>query len=466
MTQLDLCMVSSRRTVLGGLGLLGMGAGLGTALAGCGSPNAAPEDAGATTREGFSQAAMPSIPEKYQGRTNVLAWFPWTGGSFEAAERLLTKFNDSQDEIFAVAESQGGFVPTNQKLTAALQAKAVPDIVAFSDVKWLQFYFAGALSELDRFFDDEWSLDVYVQNFVNEGVAAGKTYVVPFARSTPLFYYNKSRYTELGLPEEGPTTWDDLAEFAPELQTIDVSGKPLMAFAFGPVDNWFGQAQAWAWGGAFSEGLDVTINEDPIHDWLNWQAKFIHDDNFAYMAQEAGTDFQAGVTAGCHGSTGSLMGFESSVDFDLGAAFLLGKVEDTTKVPTGGGGLAIVKSESEERQNAAAELMRFLAKPENAATWHVETGYLPIVNEALESEEVLALREEKPNFGVAVDQLANAQTADEAGWYDTSTVAVAEAMARVYGDNADVAEVLDELETIMVEVVEDHRDELEEVLSS
>src|SRR5690625_8040620 len=72
-----------------------------------------------------------------------------------------------------------------------------------------------------------------------------------------------------------------------------------MSFAFGPVDNWFGQAEAWAWGGSFSEGLDVTINEDPIHDWLNWQAKFIHDDNFAYMAQEPGTDFQAGVTAGC-----------------------------------------------------------------------------------------------------------------------------------------------------------------------
>lgn len=465
MSHLDLSLVSNRRTMLAGLGLAGLGAGLITGLSGCGSPNAAPEDSGSATREGFSQAAMPNVPEKYQGRTNVLAWFPWTGNSFEAAERLLTKFNDSQDEIYAVAESQGGFVPTNQKLTAALQAKSVPDIVAFSDVKWLQFYFAGALRELDGFFDDSWSLDVYVQNFVNEGVAAGKAYVVPFARSTPLFYYNKTRYVELGLPEEGPTTWDDLAEFAPELRSVEVGGKPLMPFAFGPVDNWFGQAQAWAWGGAFSDGLDVTINDEPIHDWLNWQAKFIHDDSFGYMAQEAGTDFQAGVTAACHGSTGSLMGFESSVDFDLGAAFLLGKVEDTTKVPTGGGGLAIVKAESEERQNAAAELMKFLAQPENAATWHVETGYLPIVTSALEDPEVLALREAQPNFGVAVDQLANAQTADEAGWYDTATVAVAEAMARVYGDNADVSEVLDELEDVMVDVVDDHREELEEVLS-
>ena len=237
-----------------------------------------------------------------------------------------------------------------------------------------------------------------------------------------------------------------------------------MPFAFGPTDNWFGQAEAWAWGGGLSDGLDVTINDEPIHDWLNWQAKFIHDDSFGYMA-EAGTDFQAGVTAACHGSTGSLMGFESSVDFELGAAFLLGKVEDTTKVPTGGGGLAIVKTESEERQNAAAELMKFLAEPENAATWHVETGYLPIVTSAMEDQEVLALRESNPNFGVAVDQLANAQTADEAGWYDTSTVAVAEAMARVYGDNADVSEVLDELEAVMVDVVEDHREELEEVQS-
>lgn len=461
MAHMDLSPITNRRTVLAGLGLAGLGLG----LAGCGSPNAPSGDADSLTREGFSQAAMPKVPEKYQGRTNVLAWFPWTGGSLEAVERLLTKFNDSQEEIFAVCESQGGFVPANQKLTAALQAKAVPDVVAFSDVKWLQYYFAEALSPLDRFFDDTWSLDVYVQNFVDEGVAAGETYVVPFARSTPLFYYNKTAYEKAGLPAEGPRTWDELAEFAPALKEIEVSGKPLMPFAFGPEDNWFGQAQAWAWGGGFSDGLTVTINDEPIHNWLNWQAKFIHDDDFGYMAQEAGTDFMAGVVAGCHGSTGSLLGFESGVDFDLGAAFLLGKVEDSTKVPTGGGGLSIIKSESEERQNAAAELLKFLAEPENAATWHVDTGYLPIVNEALESEKVLKSREENPNLGVAIDQLANAQTADEAGWYDKATVAVAAAQARVYGDNADVSEVLDELETIMNEVVEDHRDELEEVMS-
>lgn len=462
MSQLDRSFTTTRRTVLAGLGLAGLGLG----LAGCGSPGAPSGDASSSTREGFSQAAMPGIAKKYQGRTNVLAWFPWTKGSFAAAKRLLTKFNDSQNEIYAVAESQGGFVPTNQKLTAALQAKSVPDIVAFSDVKWLQYYFAGALCPLDQFFTDGWSLDAYVQNFVKEGVAAGETYVVPFARSTPLFYYNKTAYKKAGLPEEGPTTWDDLAEFGPELRKIKVAGKPLMSFAFGPEDNWFGQAEAWAWGGAFSDGLKVTINDQPIHDWLNWQAKFIHGDKLGYMAQEAGTDFQAGVAAACHGSTGSLLGFESSVDFDLGAAFLLGKVEDNTKVPTGGGGLSIVKSESKERQEAAAELLRFLAEPENAATWHVETGYLPIVTEALKSEKVQALRRKKPNFGVAVDQLANAQTADEAGWYDKATVAVAEAQARVYGDNADVSEVLKKLETKMKEVVEDHRDELEKVSTS
>src|SRR5699024_7926207 len=106
------------------------------------------------------------------------------------------EFNESQDEIVAIAESVGSYADLNQQFTAALQAQSVPDIVCFPEMQWLQFHFSDALTPLDSYFDDEWNLDVYIQNFVHEGVAGGETFVVPFARSTPLFYYNKTRYIE------------------------------------------------------------------------------------------------------------------------------------------------------------------------------------------------------------------------------------------------------------------------------
>ncbi len=44
---------------------------------------------------------------------------------------------------------------------------------------------------------------------------------MPFARSTPLFYYNKKHWTAAGLPDRGPNTWDELAQWAPKLKAAN-----------------------------------------------------------------------------------------------------------------------------------------------------------------------------------------------------------------------------------------------------
>ena len=41
----------------------------------------------------------------------------------------------------------------------------------------------------------------YVDSLYNEGVRDDVSYWLPFARSTPLFYYNKDAFTEVGLEE-------------------------------------------------------------------------------------------------------------------------------------------------------------------------------------------------------------------------------------------------------------------------
>jgi sn-glycerol 3-phosphate transport system substrate-binding protein len=448
----------SRRTLLAGLGLGAAGLG----VSACGAPGGS-DDAGSPVRDGFAQADL-EVPAKYRDRTPILFWAPFTGSLYSEVQSLLKKFNDSQDEIVAISESQGSYADLNQKFTASLQAKAVPDIVCFPEMQWLQFYFSSALAPLDDYFDDDWNLDVYLPNYVDEGKAAGSTYAVPFARSNPLFYYNKTRYKELGLPEEGPKTWDELAQFAPEITKVEVDGKPLAALAFSSADEWFGQADIWAFGGRNSEDFEVTINQDPGVEWLEWQRKFIHEDRFGYMAKSPGTDFTTGIAAATRGSTASLRGFTEEADFEVGAAFMLGQVNAPTKVPTGGSGLSIVRSDSKDRQDACAELFRFLAEPENSAQWHKGTGYVPIVKAAKDTKIVKDLVEEDPNFQVALDQLENAQTADRTNWFQGAVTDIAASMAQVYGDNAEPKKVLDALAPKLEEVLEDNRDDLEKVL--
>ena len=449
----------SRRRLLAAMGVGATGAG----LAACGAP-AGGDDGDGSIRDGFTQADL-TVPPEYEGRTPILFWAPFTGVNFEVLSQLFTEFNESQDEIVAIAESVGSYADLNQQFTAALQARTVPDIVCFPEMQWLQFHASGALAPLDSYFDDEWNLDVYIQNYVAEGKAGGQTYAVPFARSTPLFYFNKTRYQELGLPEEGPSTWEELAEFAPELASIEVDGRPLSAIAFS-ADAWHGQADIWGFGGANStEDFEVSINDAAGAEWLEWQRRFIHEDGYGYLAQDSGTDFASGLAAGWRGSTASLTGQTAATEgqFEIGTAYMLSKEGQQKQVPTGGSGLHLVRTESQDRQDAAAELFRFLAGPEQSATWHIGTGYVPIVQAAAETRSVRDLVAENPNYQVALDQLENARTADYTNWDQGSITEIGAAMGRVFGDAEDAQSVLDSLAADLQDTLDDNREEYEAV---
>ncbi|MGP9536548.1 ABC transporter substrate-binding protein [Brachybacterium sp. AOP43-C2-M15] len=451
-------LTPSRRSLLAGLGL---GAGA-AALAACGAPGG--DDSGEGPRSGFSQADL-TVPSEYEGRTPILFWAPFTDTNYEVLTRQFAEFNESQDEIVAITESVGTYADLNQKFTAALQARTVPDIVCFPEMQWLQFHQAGALAALDDYFDDEWNLDVFIENYVAEGRAAGDTYVVPFARSTPLFYYNKTRYLEAGLPEEGPETWEDLAAFAPELAKIEVDGRPLAAMAFSG-DAWHGQADIWGFGGANStEDLQVTLDDERGVAWLEWMRRFVHDDGYGYLAQDSGTDFASGLAAGWRGSTASLTGQTAATEgvFEIGTAFMLSREGEEKQVPTGGSGLSIVRSDSQDRQDACAELFRFLAQPEKSAEWHIGTGYVPIVQAAQETQAVKDLVAENPNYAVALAQLENARTADYTNWDQGSITEIGAAMGQVYGDGADPEQVLTALAGTLQETLDANREDYEAV---
>lgn len=442
----------SRRAMLSALGMAGAGA----ALAGCGAP-------GGGGANSLKQADM-RIPEQYKKRTPVLFWAPWTKDTLAVLQKMVKQFNESQSDIVVVVESQESYATLNTKLSAALQAKRVPDVVCFPEYQWLQFYFSDLFVQLDPYFDDSFKLDNYLDAFLEQCQAAGKTYLVPFARSTPLFYYNKTAYAKRGLPEAGPTTWDDLADYAPELAKTKVAGKPLKAFAFGAEDQWYGQAQVWAWGGQYSDGYNVTIDQDPVIQWWDWQRKFIHTDKFGYMADAAMTDFEGGLAAGAHGSTASLTAATTLSKFDVGVAYMLGKQKDETEVPTGGSGLSAIKADSKDRQDAAIELFKFLGTPEMSARWHKGTGYVPIVKAAADTKIVKDLQASDPNYKVAVEQLKNAKTADRIVWFQSAVTELNQAMTKIYGDGTPAKEVVKPLKKKLDEIMEKNKPNLEKVV--
>lgn len=367
---------------------------------------------------------------------DVTYWGSFSGGLGESEKAMVDSFNASQSNVKVNYQFQGNYEETAQKLTAALQAKQTPEISLLSDVWWFKFYIAGALQPVkDLMAAAQIDPNDYVDSLINEGTRKGDIYWTPFARSTPLFYYNKDMFAAVGLPDRGPTTWAEFSgEWAPKLMQLPIAAQPtpdaaattpvptvspdakVMAFAHpngASYVAWLFQGVTWQHGGKYSDP-DFTIRlqeENGVRAGKFYQDSVLKD-KWAYNAKDIGADFINGLTATTMASTGGLKGFEKNAKFKVGTAFL--PEVDQFGCCTGGAGLSIMAGLPAEKQQAAMQFIAYATSPEGTTTWSQATGYMPVRKSAMESDAMKQYFAASPNAKTAVDQLAKTLPQDSA----------------------------------------------------
>ena len=121
-----------------------------------------------------------------------------------------------------------------------------------------------AIVPIDNFVktaDDKAWLNGFYKAFMMNSQTGGKTWGVPFQRSTVVMYYNKDLFKEAGLdPNKPPTTWAELKDAATKLTKKDASGK---------VTQW---------------GMQIPSSGFPY-----WLFQTLTTTNDAMLANEAGT---------------------------------------------------------------------------------------------------------------------------------------------------------------------------------
>ena len=384
---------------------LGAGASM-MALAAC-----APVAPGAATGGGSGAAASAEVP-------TITLWSSYSGANGEAETALVEKFNEEYaGEVTLDYQFQGSYEETAQKVTAAMQAQTAPDISLLSDVWWFKFYLNQTLVGLDDLIASQGvEVDDYQDSLINEGVRQGIHYWVPFARSTPLFYYNKEKWAAAGLEDRGPETWMEFMEWAPNL--IEMDGSEMRTSAFAHPNGasyiaWLFQGVAWQFGGKYSDP-DFTMhmtNEDTIRAGQFFYDT-VHTYKWAVPATDVAADFNAGFTASAMMSTGSMGGIKNNADFEFGTAFL--PKETNFGCCTGGAGLSILTSCPESERDAAMKYIAFATSLENTIYWSQNTGYMPVRKSALDDPSMVSYFEEFPQFKTAVEQLALTQPQDSA----------------------------------------------------
>jgi len=393
--------------------LLGLSAGAGVmALAAC-APVAAPAAAPAASGESAPAAA----PAPAMETVTVTLWSSFTGKNGETETELVKRFNESQGNVVLDYQFQGSYEETAQKVTAALQARTAPDVSLLSDVWWFKFYLNNALLPLDDLMAAA-NVDVadYQDSLINEGVRQGKHYWVPFARSTPLFYYNKEKWAAAGLPDRGPETWDEFMEWAPNLVEMEGSEMKVPAFAHpngASYIAWLFQGVTWQFGGSYSDpDFTMHMTDEKTIAAGQFYKDSVHEYGWARPSTDIQTDFINGLTAASMMSTGSMGGVKANAPFEFGTAMLPKK--EFFGCCTGGAGLAVLSTIPAEKQAGAMEYIAFASNVENTVFWSQNTGYMPVRKSALENAEMLAHFEAFPQFKTAVEQLALTRPQDSA----------------------------------------------------
>ncbi|GIL30600.1 ABC transporter substrate-binding protein [Actinocatenispora comari] len=419
----------SRRTLLGALGLTGV-----AAMSGC---------------AGSFQQTAGTVPGKYAKRQHVVFWHSFGGTPLAVLTELVAKFNASQSDIYVEAQFQGSYEMTMQKLATAIVAKQVPDICVLSEITWRKIHLADALEPYNDFFDGDVQPDQFIDQFIDEGTVQGKLWWLPFARSTPIFYYNKTLFEKAGLSADGPESWEQLQEWAPAImRQKTAAGRPKVLALGSTYASWYLQSNIWTWGGHYSNGLDVKFDTKPVQAAGQWMVDFVRKHQAAYLSQKPDQDMGSGITACYLSSTGGLTqaGLNAKGGhYQVGTAFLP-QHDGNFGCPTGGSGIGVLKYAAKSRKEAAWQFLKFLAQPKNSAHWTVGTGYLPVVKAAQQEPELIKATKDK-NYLTALKQLPKTQPQDLIRLIVSSAGdTMDEQLTKLYSSNASVPDVFDRLD--------------------
>jgi len=334
--------------------------------------------------------AMPAIL-RAQTVQKLTFYFPIAvGGPLQAIIDGYCQAFQQETGIAVEAVYAGAYSETLIKALAAIKAGTGPQFAVLLAAEMHSLQDQDILVSLDEIGLDaegkKWLAGFYPA-FMANSHADGKTWSVPYQRSTAIFYYNKAAFQEAGLdPEKFPTTWAALAAAAQKLTKRDSSGR---------VTRWgikmagdLGNAQ-WTFGALANQAEQKLMNEAGTEVYFN-QPKTIEAMAFwrglasEHHATPDGVinwgdltpDFLQGNTAIIQFTTGGLPNFRAKASFPFGVAGLAGKNSPHTVV--GGGNLYFFKNANPAERAASLRFARWVSQPERAADWSIRTGYIAI----------------------------------------------------------------------------------------
>lgn len=341
------------------------------------------------------------------------------GKNGEMLDSSVAEFNETigkEKGIVVKSLYQGGYDDSKSAIMTALATgdqEIIPEIVVLERASGVpDFAIEGELVNLQPYVDAS-GLDMndFQQVLLGFSYYNDELISLPYIRSTPLYYYNKTMFDAAGLT--APKTIEELEADGKALTKKNDAGETT-TYGF-LLDNdpcWFIANMLWQMDSALfsDDGKHIVCLEDgtlekALTAWRQWV-----DDGWCAAPASANAHdtmmdmFFNGNLASFFASSGSLSNVLTNANFEVGVAYL--PTWGTPSAPTGGGNIALLKNNPQEQIDAAWEFINFLMTPEQVAKNAAMTGYLPTTKSAAETDTMKKLWAEHPQYKVAFDQLS------------------------------------------------------------
>ena len=350
---------------------------------------------------------LPALAE-----TELTMYYPIAvGGSLtQVVDGIVADFEVENPDIKVNAVYSGNYDDTRVRALSALNSGEPAQLAVMFSIDAYDLIEQDLVLPFDDLVNDAAWLNSFYPALMANGKIEGKTWGIPFQRSTIVAYYNKDMFSAAGLdPEAPPTTWDEMISMGKALTKDNTYGLMIPSTGY---PYWMFQALAIQNGKEVmsNDGLTTYFDDSKVVETLDfWKSLSVEHGIMPTGTVEWGTLRQAfleGKTAMMWHSTGNLTAVKKNASFNFGVAELPANMRKGS--PTGGGNFYIFKDTSAEEQAAAVKLIKFMTSPEKAAEWSIATGYMGVSPAAYETDALKAYTASFPPALVARNQLENA----------------------------------------------------------
>jgi sn-glycerol 3-phosphate transport system substrate-binding protein len=377
---------------------------------------------GGTTPTGAGDMSALAPGKDVAAAASMTWWHAMSGVNGEALNKIVTGFNGSQSKIKVTTVFQGNYDDLLAKLNTAIASNAAPALVQVYDIGQRYMYDSQQVVPMQAFIDrDKFNTSDFEPAVINYYKYQDKLQSMPFNASTPMLYYNKDAFKEVGLdPNKPPVTFTEIADAAKKLTKKDASGATTR-YGFGPsIYGWLFEQMMATSGGLYADngnGRDnratkVVYNGPEGKAILDWWKAGVDGGYFFNPGIDndgAANAFNAQKTAMYIESTARLRGHITTIanKFDLGT----GLYPRPDSKPANGGNiiggasLYIMKSRPAAEQQAAWEFVKYAMSPAVQGQWQADTGYYPIVKAAYDTGPSKEWATKYPQFLTAINAI-------------------------------------------------------------